>query len=135
MKKIALAFGLLMVVAMVTFFAQRVPAMSSDVPDITPMELATQLLSKDKVPFVLDVREPQEFEMGHIEGAKLIPLGSLPDRMAEVPKDKPVVVVCRSGNRSSRAAAFLTEQGFTNIENLMGGMIAWTAKCGDKTYC
>lgn len=136
MKKITLAFGLLMVVAMFTFFAQQVQAMAGgDVPNITPTELSTRLQSNDKVPFVLDVREPQEFEMGHIEGATLIPLGSLPEHLAEVPKDKPVVVVCRSGNRSGRAAAFLKEQGFTNIENLTGGMMAWSAQCGRKKYC
>jgi rhodanese-related sulfurtransferase len=136
MKKITLIFGLVMVVAMFTFFAQQVQAMGTgDVPNITPTELSSRLQSKDKVPFILDVREPQEFEMGHIEGAKLIPLGSLPEHLADVPKDKPVVVVCRSGNRSGRAAAFLKEQGFTNIENLTGGMTAWSAQCGSKKYC
>ncbi len=76
---------------------------------------------------IVDVREESEYAAGHIPGAILIPLGELPDRLAEVPKDQPVVMVCRSGNRSSRAADLLREQGFTNIHNMLEGMNGWSS--------
>jgi len=74
---------------------------------------------------ILDVREPYEYEAGHIPGVVLIPLGELPNRLAEVPTDKPVVVTCRSGNRSGQAVNFLRQQGYTNVHNMSGGFIAW----------
>jgi phage shock protein E len=74
---------------------------------------------------ILDVREPYEYEAGHIPGVKLIPLGELPSRLAEVPKDRPVIVTCRTGNRSGQATAFLRQQGYTNVHNMSGGFVAW----------
>lgn len=74
---------------------------------------------------VLDVREPDEWEGGHIAGAIHIPLGDLPARLAEVP-DGPVVVTCRAGGRSARATEFLLSQGY-DVRNLDGGMKAWDA--------
>ncbi|MDX8402568.1 MAG: rhodanese-like domain-containing protein [Mariprofundaceae bacterium] len=80
------------------------------------------------IPFVLiDVRTPEEYAGGHIEGAKLIPVQELADRLNEVPKDRQVYVYCRSGRRSARAAALLAKHGFTRIENMVGGIEAWTA--------
>ncbi|MDD3181818.1 MAG: rhodanese-like domain-containing protein [Alphaproteobacteria bacterium] len=102
---------------------------------IEASELQEQLGSTNP-PFLLDVREPSEFETTHIKGATLIPLGTLPDHLSEIPKDRRVVVYCRSGHRSARAVSFLKQQGFTKIENLSGGMNAWTDKCSvDKAYC
>jgi rhodanese-related sulfurtransferase len=75
---------------------------------------------------VLDVREPAEFTAGHIVGASLIPLGELPDRVAEVPEGGPVIVVCRSGNRSGVATDTLRSAG-RDAWNLQGGMNAWIA--------
>lgn len=93
-------------------------------------------LASPKPPVLIDVRQPSEFEESRIQGAKLIPLGDLPARLAEIPKDQPVVVYCRSGARSSRAAQFLKEQGYTNVENLSGGIKAWASKCEQsKNYC
>jgi len=74
---------------------------------------------------VIDVREDWEFAEGHIPGAVLIPLQSLPERLDEVPRDQPVVVACRSGNRSGQAFRFLEGEGFDNVSNMTGGMIAW----------
>jgi len=76
---------------------------------------------------IVDVREESEYAEGHIPGAILIPLGELPDRLSEVPTDQPVVVACRSGNRSGRAAKLLREQGFTNIHNMLEGMNGWSS--------
>ena len=79
---------------------------------------------------VLDVREPAEFQgpLGHIRGATLIPLGELAQRSAEVPKDRPVVAVCRAGSRSAHATAILLKAGIKDVANLPGGMLRWRAE-------
>lgn len=76
--------------------------------------------------FFLDVREPNEYAAGHIAEAQLIPLGQLASRVSELPKDKTIVAVCRSGNRSGQATQYLLQQGF-NVHNMDGGMNAWQA--------
>jgi sulfur dioxygenase len=79
---------------------------------------------------VLDVREPAEFQgpLGHIGGAILIPLGELAQRAAELPKDKPIVAVCRAGSRSAQATAILQKAGVKDLANLPGGMLRWRAE-------
>jgi rhodanese-related sulfurtransferase len=87
---------------------------------------ALQLINhKDAI--VLDVREPNEYASGHVLNSKHIPLGKLKERMGELEKyrDRPVVVVCRSGNRSGTACFLLGKQGFTQAHNLAGGVQAW----------
>ncbi len=87
---------------------------------------ALQLINhKDAV--VLDVREADEFKTGRLLNAKHIPLGKLRDRIGELERyrDKPLVVVCRSGNRSATACALLGREGFTQVYNLAGGIMAW----------
>lgn len=76
---------------------------------------------------VLDVREADEFNGGHILNAKLIPLLKLKDRIGELERyrEQPIVVVCRSGQRSATACALLGNRGFTQAYNLTGGVIAW----------
>ncbi len=76
---------------------------------------------------VLDVREPDEFTgpLGHIRGAVLLPLGELAQRAKELPKDKPIVAVCRAGSRSAHATAILQKAGFSDVANLPGGMLRW----------
>jgi adenylyltransferase/sulfurtransferase len=92
-------------------------------PDV-PVVLAEALKGHESEVFVLDVREPDEFEEGHIGGATLIPLGSLQRRLSEVPKDRQVVVVCAVGGRSARATHFLRGHGIEAV-NLHGGMRAY----------
>ena len=75
---------------------------------------------------LLDVREDYEWDAGHVSSAVHIPLGLLADHIGELPSDRQVVVVCRSGARSARAAAFLTASGYDAV-NLAGGMQAWAA--------
>ncbi len=94
--------------------------------DVTPKMV--EELRTTGVIVVIDVREPDEFAEGRIPGSTLIPLGELAERTDEVPTDKPVVMVCRSGNRSAEAVRLLQKAGFTNIHNMTGGMIAWTAE-------
>lgn len=87
---------------------------------------ALQLINH-KNAFVLDVREPSEYNNGHLLNAKLLPLGKLKERMGELEKhrDKPMLVVCRSGNRSGTACAILAKNGYTQVYNLAGGVTAW----------
>jgi len=78
--------------------------------------------------FVLDVREPQEFQICRIPGSTLIPLGELPNRLAELPSGSgapPIVVHCKMGGRSAKAVKLLRERGFTQARNLTGGILAW----------
>ena len=76
---------------------------------------------------VIDVREPEEFDgaLGHIKGAKLLPLGSLVEKKHEIAKDMPIVLVCRSGARSAQATVLLKNAGFPKVANLAGGMLRW----------
>lgn len=78
--------------------------------------------------FMLDVRESEEWEAGHIPDATLIPLGELQGRLSEIPKDQEVVVVCRSGNRSAQGRDILLQAGYTNVTSMAGGMNDWTAQ-------
>jgi rhodanese-related sulfurtransferase len=92
-------------------------------PEMTAEELRGELAG-DSPPFLLDVREPWEVAEGAIEGALNIPLGLLGERAREIPRDRKIVVVCRSGNRS-RAATDALERAGWNAHNLKGGMGAW----------
>ncbi len=96
------------------------PASASSV-DVT--EAQRRLASREAL--LIDVREPDEWQEGHVAGARHIPLGDLPARLAEVPRDRPVLLLCRSGNRSGRATALLREQGYDQATNVAGGITAW----------
>lgn len=76
-------------------------------------------------PFVLDVREPEEYGIAHLPGAHSLPQADLANRLAEVPRERPVLVVCAGGNRSLRAAQFLKHIGYEQVANLVGGTGAW----------
>ena len=78
--------------------------------------------------FLLDVREPNEFQIGRIPGSTLIPLGEVPQRVNEIPRDKDIVVHCKMGARSAKAASFLRQQGYRNVKNLKGGILDWSDK-------
>lgn len=75
----------------------------------------------------LDVRTQAEWDEGHIAGSMLIPLDELPDRLGELPPDRDIVVVCRSGNRSKEGTAILREAGFERVTCMNGGLKAWVA--------
>lgn len=76
---------------------------------------------------LIDVREPHEFVGGHIAGAELVPLATVVDAAAAWDPTQPTLLICRSGNRSGRAAAELARRGFTRLYNLVGGMLEWEA--------
>ena len=106
------------------------PAMTAtqdNATEIDVVELKRKMDAKEDF-FLLDVREPNEYQIGKIPGSTLIPLGEVPQRYQEVPKDREVVVHCKMGGRSARAAAFLRQQGFTNVKNLKGGILDWSDK-------
>lgn len=92
------------------------------VKHLTPEE--AKALYNQGIPFV-DVREVEEYAQARIPGAKLLPLSEFLARYQELPKDTPVVLYYRTGNRSEQAAAWLAQQGYTNILNLRGGIVLW----------
>jgi rhodanese-related sulfurtransferase len=97
------------------------------IPQQTALQVQAQLDAG--VPLVfLDVRQPEEYAIGHIAGCKLIPLGELPSRLGEleVAPDEPIVVYCHHGVRSLRAVNYLMQMGFTNVVSLAGGIEAWS---------
>ncbi|MDG6898293.1 MAG: molybdopterin-synthase adenylyltransferase MoeB [Nitrososphaerota archaeon] len=99
--------------------------------DLDPAALKAEM-DGGASPFLLDVREPYEYQFCHLEGAKLIPLGQLQSRMNEVDRKASVVVYCHTGVRSSFAAKVLKEAGFTDVRNLTGGIESW-AQHVDRT--
>lgn len=94
--------------------------------DITAEELKERL-NNGETPIIIDVREDWEYQEANIAGAKNIPLGSLPMRLDDIEdyKGQEVIVQCRSGARSANAKAFLQQQGFSNVRNLLGGILAY----------
>ncbi len=95
--------------------------------DITVEELKDRIEKNEKLN-IIDVREEHEFDEFNI-GAQLIPLGEIADRLEEIEhlKDQEIIIHCRSGARSGRAQQYLESEGFTNVRNLIGGMLAWQA--------
>ncbi len=99
--------------------------------DIQPSELAERLKNGNR-PFLLDVRNPEEWAITRIEGATLIPLPELAQRYVELPGNTEIVVYCRSGGRSAQAAQFLREKGFATVRNLPGGTLRWSDEVDPK---
>ncbi len=96
----------------------------STLPDEVDAATVESVRERDDV-VVLDVREQWEYDEGHIPGVVLIPMGEVSDRLAEIPTDKTVLVTCRSGNRSGQVTQFLRQNGYDNVHNMQGGILAW----------
>ena len=96
----------------------------AQVPGIDVSQLR-QRLEAEPAPFLLDVREPWEYQEAHVPGAQLIPLGELEQRVNEVPRDRPILAICHSGQRSLAAAGYLQQLGYTSVSNVDGGTAAW----------
>ena len=90
---------------------------------VRPVRPAELFRRRDEVE-ILDVREPAEWAAGHIDGARHVPMGQVPAVVAELPQDRTIVAVCRSGNRSGQVAEFLHTRGF-EAHNLDGGLLQW----------
>jgi len=99
----------------------------SGVPAIDVNQLR-QGLTAQPAPFLLDVREPWEYEAGHVPGARSIPLAELEDRVNEVPRDRPILAICHSGQRSLAAAGYLIQLGYSAVSNVDGGTAAWVER-------
>jgi adenylyltransferase/sulfurtransferase len=96
------------------------------VPEIAPHELAARFAAGDR-PLLLDVREPREWELARIEGARLVPLGTLAGAIPSLNREAEIVVMCKSGVRSANAARQLRDAGFRRVLNLAGGIKRWSA--------
>jgi len=103
------------------------PAATDTQGETTVEELKNRLDRRESV-FILDVRNPEEYQICRIPGSTLIPLPQLPQRFGELDKDREMVVHCKSGMRSAKAIQFLRQQGFTRLQNLKGGILAWADK-------
>ena len=75
--------------------------------------------------FLLDVREPDEYQRGHVPGAVNMPQAELATRLDELPRERPILVICQTGSRSRHATEFLTQIGYTDVANVLGGSSAW----------
>ena len=106
--------------------AQMPWAMLTSVPAIQEIDVDT-LASRCAETMVLDVREPEEYEQGHMPGAINLPQADLASRLDEFPRHRPLTLICRSGARSLRAAQFLRQVGFEQVTNVQGGTLAWRA--------
>jgi rhodanese-related sulfurtransferase len=91
-----------------------------------PADEAARLLAGPTPPLLLDVREPWEIETAAVAGALCIPMGEVPTRLAELDKDRPVLVMCHHGRRSAQVAFLLERSGFREVINLAGGIDAWS---------
>lgn len=93
------------------------------IPQLTAAELKRRIDAGEDL-LILDVREPHEYKIANI-GGTLIPLGEIPARMAEIDPEREIVVHCKMGGRSQRAAEFLSRSGYSKVSNLAGGIHAW----------
>jgi len=96
----------------------------AELPQVVDAETVASIQDDPEV-VLIDVREPEEYAAGHIPGVTLIPMGEVPERLDEIPTDKTVITYCRSGNRSGQVMQFLQQQGYDNVHNMEGGIIAW----------
>ncbi len=98
--------------------------MMNGIPQLTVKELKSRIDAGQDV-YILDVREPYEYQIANI-GGKLIPMNDVPQRLAEIDRDREVIVHCKVGGRSQRVAEFLKQAGYPKVANLAGGILAWS---------
>ena len=104
--------------------------MKNGIPQLTVKELKQRIDAGEDVQLI-DVREPYEYQIAQI-GGKLIPQNEIPNRLAEIDRDREVIVHCRSGVRSQRIAEFLAQSGYPRVSNLAGGILAWSDEIDPK---
>jgi adenylyltransferase/sulfurtransferase len=104
--------------------------LKNGIPQITVKDLKRRIDAGEDV-FILDVREPYEYQIANI-GGKLIPQNDVPQRLAEIDRDREIVVQCKSGGRSQRIAEFLKQSGYPSVVNLAGGILAWSDEIDPK---
>lgn len=99
----------------------------SDLPEVSASEA---IAAVREGAYLLDVREQHEWDAGHAPQAHLLPMSALVERVGEIPRDEPLLVVCHSGMRSERVAQYLLQEGY-DVSNVVGGMVAWNAAGGE----
>ncbi len=101
-----------------------------------PTQLKQHLEQSEKPPLLLDVREPWEYQICHIDGAELVPMRTIPAALGRFDREQEIVVICHHGIRSRQVAAYMEHQGFSNIINLQGGIAGWAQEVdpGMPTY-
>ena len=128
-NRLALLFGgffiILLVAAGIYFLKPDEAQIQSLTKEISTSDAA---LLRDQGAFILDVREPEEWDEYHIPESTLIPLAQLESRINEIPGDQPIVVVCRSGNRSAVGRDMLLNAGFSQVTSLAGGISTWRSE-------
>jgi len=97
------------------------------IKEMTPEEF-TERAGAAPAPLLVDIREEWELAIARLEQAVHIPMGELPDRMAELPRDRDIVLLCRSGMRSAQVTRFLEREGYQRVWNLAGGILAWSER-------
>lgn len=97
----------------------------SNQADVTEIDVLEAQKRVEDGAVLVDVREQNEYDEAHIPGSRLAALSTLAQTYEDLPKDKPLIMQCRSGARSARAAAYLLENGYTDVVNLKGGILAW----------
>ncbi len=105
-----------------------VPPVSADAAvarNLSPQE-AFNLVEQRSDLYLLDVRTPGEFQQARLEGAQLIPIDQFVKRLAEVPKDRPILVYCAVGSRSAQVVSYLARQGYPEVYNMYGGIYSWS---------
>lgn len=126
MKKLNLIVALIIIL-----ITSSLAACQSSAPVVATMPKEVSLTEamnlRNAGAFILDVRQPDEWNEYHVPGSTLIPLGELAARVKELPRDKPIVVVCRSGNRSATGRDILLRAGFGSVTSLAGGLSQWKA--------
>jgi phage shock protein E len=103
--------------------SERGGLLHPEVDDYDPKETQSEVASGA---MLVDVREPHEWNAGHLPGATHIPMGEIPKRLRDLPRDRKIIFTCRSGNRSGQIKDYLIdEHGYTDVHNQLGGIIAW----------
>jgi rhodanese-related sulfurtransferase len=124
-RLVALLSAVLLVIGCASPGASSAPGGTGTASLTVTVSVAEAAALRDDGAFVLDVREPDEWADGHIPGAALIPLGELASRVGELERNQPIVVVCRSGNRSAVGRDILLDAGFPAVTSLDGGITDW----------
>ncbi|WP_428354383.1 rhodanese-like domain-containing protein [Methyloprofundus sp.] len=102
------------------------------ITQVSPKNLQQQLQEDPQAYFLLDVREPFEYQIASLEDSVLIPMNQIPARLDELDKEQAIVVICHHGMRSENVAYFLDQQGYNKVFNLTGGIDAWARSCDSE---
>lgn len=103
--------------------SERGGLLHPEVEDYTPQQARDEVAAGA---LLIDVREQLEWDAGHMLGAQLIPMGEIPQRIADLPRDRKIIFTCRSGNRSGHIKDYMIDDhGYTDVHNLLGGIVAW----------